>query len=230
MRVEPYDIGSYLHVIKRGARGMQIVRDLPDRWRFLRMLYLLNDTGFRPDWFFSKENESIFHRPPHWPTREPIVDLLAYTLMPNHFHLILREIKEGGSSLFMKRLGQSMTNYSNEKYKEHGSLFQGAYRSRTIAEDDYLRYVAAYVMVKNTFELYPDGGLQAGMENFDKVWDWAVEYKFSSLGDYSGNRSSSDILSQGNLLKEIFDSAMFKAYSRDVILGGKWKQGIKVLE
>lgn len=230
MRVEPYTVGSYLHVIKRGARGVNIVRDEQDRWRFLKMLYLLNDAHFNSDWFFDKDNNSIFHRPVHWPVRDPIIDILAYTLMPNHFHLILREKQQGGLTTFMKRLGQSMTNYSNEKYGENGSLFQGAFRSKTIDQDDYLRYVAAYVMVKNTFELYPEGGLQSGVENFDKVWEWSVQYDFTSLGDYSGYRNSSEVLANDNLLKDIFDPVSFKSYSRGVILGGKWKQGTKALE
>ncbi len=109
-------------------------------------------------------------------------------------------------------------------------MFQGAYKSKTITDDTYLRYVAAYVMVKNTFELYPEGGLQAGVEDFDKVWDWAVEYNFSSLGDYSGNRNNSPVLTENNLLKEIFIKDSFKEYSRNVILGGKWKQGEETLE
>lgn len=230
MRVQPYGIGSYLHVIKRGARGVDIVRDGSDSWRFLKMLFLLNDVHFRNDWFFEKSNTDIFNRPKHWPEREQVVDILAYTLMPNHFHLLLREKQKGGVSLFMKRLGQSMTIYTNEKYQENGSLFQGAYRSKTIQEDEYLRYAAAYVMVKNAFELYPKGGLYTAQENFDDAWEWAKGYTFSSFGDYAGSRKNSPILSKDNLLQEIFTPQYFKRYARDVILGGKWKQGEKQFE
>lgn len=200
MRVEPYSVGSFLHVLKRGGRGSLIVRDEADRWRFLKMLFLLNDKHFSKNWIY-EDRSSVFNRPNSWPDRSPIVHVVAYTLMPNHLHLILEEIEEGGVTLFMKRLGQSMTNYSNEKYQERGSLFQGAYRSKTIADDSYLRYVSTYVMVKNTFELYPEGGLKAGTEDFDRVWDWAKEYNFSSLGDYAGVRADSPILaSQQSLI------------------------------
>lgn len=229
MRVEPYSVGSFLHVVKRGARGIDIVRDESDRWRFLRILFLLNDKHFKSDWHFESTGNGLFSRPSSWSPREPIVDILAYTLMPNHFHLILQEIQEGGVSLFMKRLGQSMTNHANEKYGEKGSLWQGAFKSRTIDVDGYFRYVSAYVMVKNSFELYPEGGLQASQKNFDVAWEWAKDYKFSSLGDYAGARSSSAILTPG-LLGEIFTPGSFKDYSRDVILGGKWKEDVNSLE
>lgn len=228
MRVEPYTVGSYLHVLKRGARGVDIVRDEGDCWRFLRMLFLLNDEHFDRYWR-EVHLEGIFSRPPNWPQRKRIVDILAYTLMPNHFHLILREIRSGGVTLFMKRLGQSLTNHANEKYGEKGSLFQGSYRSKTIDTDDYLRYAASYVMVKNSFELYPSGGLSAGQHHFDQVWQWAERYNFCSLGDYSGIRAGSPILEKG-LLGEVFTPDTFKEYSRDVILGGKWKIGAQKLE
>src|SRR5690606_6672758 len=128
-----------------------------------------------------------------------------------------------------KRLGQSMTNHANEKYGEKGSLFQGPYRSKTIEEDEYLRYAAAYVMVKNTFELYPEGGLSSAQRNFDEAWRWAERYNCSSLGGCSGVSEKSLILSR-SLLNEVFTREAFKVFSRDVILGGEWEAGEKTLE
>jgi len=46
MRIEPFTAGSYVHVLKRGARGIDIVRDESDRWRFLRILFFMNDEYF----------------------------------------------------------------------------------------------------------------------------------------------------------------------------------------
>jgi len=74
-----------------------------------------------------------------------------------------------------------MTLAFNEKYEETGSIFQGAYQSRTVDTDEYLQYVHAYIVVKNTLENYP-GGLKKVLNNFDAAWTWALEhYPFSSL-------------------------------------------------
>jgi len=180
MRVEPFSVGSVIHVVKRGARGMEIVRDDSDRWRFVRTLYLLNDQYQDTDWTRSKFQKSIFERPDHWPERRPLVSILAWTLMSNHFHLLLYEAQEGGTSKFMQRLCGSMTTHFNEKYNEQGSIFQGAYRSRTVDTDVYLRYVLAYILVKNVFELFP-GGLSEAVKTFDIAWEWADTYPFSSF-------------------------------------------------
>ena len=229
MRVEPYAVGSYMHVIKRGARGLDIVRNNADRYRFIRSLYYLNDSFVYPHWASETKRLGMFHRPQSWPAREPFVEIVAYTLMPNHFHLIMHEVRENGMSHFMKKLGQSVTNHANEKYQEQGSIFQGSYRSKTIGGDDYLRYVSAYIMVKNTFELYLEGGLEAAQLDFDRAWDWAVQYPFSSLGDFAGTRTNSPIVTS-TLLKEIFSTKTFKSFSRDVVLAGKWLRKEKELE
>ena len=221
MRVEPFAVGSYLHVLKRGARGIVIVGDDDDRWRFVRSLFHLNDAYFDEKWVLEKYTGGFFERPSSWPPRKPLVSIISYTLMPNHFHLILREIQEGGTSLFMKKLGQSMTNHFNEKYDEKGTIFQGAYKSRTIKDDRQMRYAIAYVIVKNTFELYPNGGLKDAMKDFETAWHWAIEYPFSSLSAFCGKRSSPIV--DKSLLSDMFETPHhFKIYAQDVILGGKW--------
>ena len=126
MRIEPFVINSYVHVIKRGARGMPIVRDESDRWKFKRSLYYMNDEFLDGNWnrlkfIYSSQttvDRTFVFRPDHWPERKKLVNIVSYALVSNHFHLLLKEIVENGVSTFMKKLGQSMTNGFNEKYKE----------------------------------------------------------------------------------------------------------------
>jgi len=114
------------------------------------------------------------------------VRIIAYCLMPNHFHLILQETKFGGVTRFMRKLGTGFTNYINTKYKESGRIFQGAYKARLITDEHYLQYADAYVQVMNPFELLP-GNLP--MKNFDRAFKQAIDYPFSSLGESIGYRN-----------------------------------------
>lgn len=211
MRIEPYAIDSIIHVTKRGVRGMDIVRDSDDRWRYVRSLLLLNDTYMDPNWHREAARIGIFERPTHWPEREPLVRILAWTLLSNHFHLLLQEIREGGTAKFMQRLGGSMSLCFNLKYKEKGSIFQSAYHGRVIESDAHLSYLAFYILIKNVLEMYP-GGLRAALANFDDAWEWATRYPFSSLsGIISGKQSPitddieglmAEIIGQGNSFKK----------------------------
>lgn len=221
MRVEPYAVGSYLHVLKRGARGLPITKSKSDQWRFIRLLYYMNDAYSDVNWDKVTRKISLFHRPNGWPEQKPLTKILGYCLMPNHFHLILKEVVKGGVSLFMKKLCESMTKHFNEKYDEKGSIFQGAYKSRTVETDEYLRYLAVYVMLKNPLELYPRGGFAGAMRNFDAAWNWATNFQFSSLADYSAGERSSVIVDK-DLLGEIFvKSSSLKSFAEDCILGRK---------
>ncbi len=206
---------------------MPIVKNEDDSWRFLRSLYYLNDTFFDENWDRSYNSQTVvrknntFYRPEEWPEQEPLVKILCYILMPNHIHLLVKEIREKGTSSFMKKLGQSMTNHFNKKYESKGSIFQGAYKGKTVRTDKYLRYVSVYIMVKNAFELYP-GGFQKAIENFESAWKFAVEYPFGSLADYVAGRNSPII--DRDILGEIFDRpSELKSFARDVMKGGKWK-------
>lgn len=219
MRKEPYTVGSYVHVIKRGARGTPMVRNDSDRWRFLLMLRHLNDDRRAENWFRDLMDEKIadtLNRPKVWPPEKKKVRILCFCLLDNHFHLLLKEIKEGGVSTFMQKLGTSMANHFNEKYKEKGSLFQGAYRLRTIKSDTYLRAVSAYIQVKNSFELYP-GGIAVALKNFNTAYAWASKYPYCSLGSYAGTLNSPII--EKDILGEIFSPAEYKSFAKDFISG-----------
>ena len=219
MRVEPFAVNSYMHAMKRGARGLPITKSLSEKRRFMRLLFYMNDHYSSDDaWERETRTMGMFGRPEDWPKRRPLVKIVAWTLMPNHFHLLLKETEKGGISKFMQKLGNSMSTYANLKHKEKGSLFQGSYKGRTVKSDAYLRYLASYIMVKNVFELYP-GGLQKAALEFGNAWQWAIKaYPFSSLADYALGRASPIV--EKDILGELFDSpAHFRSCSRDMLEG-----------
>ena len=211
MRIEPIGIDSIVHVVQRGARGMEIVRDDADRFRFVRSLLYLNDTYSDPVWHQTVARLPEYARPEHWPEREPLVHILGWTLLSNHFHLLLKEIREGGTARFMQRLCGSMSMCFNKKYGEKGSIFQGSYRGKAVSENKHLNYLAFYILVKNTLEMRP-GGLATAYTDFDAAWNWASNYRFSSLRDQLLNVPSfiiedtdqllGPIIGQGNVYKQ----------------------------
>src|SRR3989338_1568284 len=181
MRVEPHSVGSIVHVIKRGTRGLKITKDDKDKIRFVKSLFLLNDEHTDSNWLKATSKLPLYERPSYWQERRPLTRILAWTLMPNHFHLLMQEIKDGGIAKFMQRLCGSMSTAYNNKYKEKGSLFQGGYKGKTISDDSHFLYLPFYILVKNVLEVYP-GGLAKALKNFNKAWKWATNYQFSSFG------------------------------------------------
>lgn len=219
MRVEPFTIGDFLHVYNRGNRKMPIVRDEADKWRFLKILRFFNDKCsphnlFRQlDAIRKNGGSHMFDWPKDWPPHSPIVKILSYCLRENHFHLLLKEIIKGGISLFMKKLGDGLTNYSNIKYDEVGTVFQGGYKGRKPEDDKYLDYLDIYIQVLNPFEEYP-GGTEKALKEFDKAFAAAMENPFCSLGETFGRRNlhiiDRDILRTSNDI-EAYKAACYEA-------------------
>jgi len=134
-----FENDEYYHVYNRGTDGREIVTEYYDVLRFLQSLKSFNSRkpiGSIYEKSFSDEAE--LDEP------EALVDVVAYCLNPNHFHLLLRQNIDKGISTFLHRIG-GYTMYFNEKYKRKGSLFQGRFKAKHIESNDYLLHVSAYV-------------------------------------------------------------------------------------
>lgn len=196
---------------------MEIVRDEADRERFLDALFVLNDEYQNDNWVRDLEDTPRFIRPGSWPDAAPLVDILAYTLLDNHMHLLvqLRDENENGLADFARRLFRSMTGHFNEKYREKGSIFQGPYKKVPVESDEQLRYVAPYILLKNTLEMHPAGLDYAG--DFDSAWEWAKNYRYSSLGALI-SETPSPLLPERAVLADFFGSeSELKDISRDML-------------
>jgi len=199
---------------------MPIFRERKDLRRLLFNLYYFNHADRMPEnWKRELEivgDPACFRWPEAWGEREPIVSILAFSIMDNHLHLLIKEIVEGGTSKFMHRVSMAYSKFINEKYEESGSLFQGAFKSRLVEEDTDFRNLAVYVMVKNPFELYP-GGLQCAIEHFNDAYKQAATDSFNSLGVYAGVKESPVIAK--DLLGELFETPkIFKEFARESML------------
>ena len=218
MRTEQFAPGTFVHVVNRGAHKIDIVRTDADRWRFLKLLRYLNDANAPRNWERDISPDHIrnnFARPEHWDEAQPYVSILSHCLKDNHFHLLLLEQLEGGTSKFMQRVSRSMAANFNAKYEGSGVLFQGSFRARIVDNDIHLQHLAVYINIKNVFEAYP-GGLKIALDNFDDAYAWATQYPFSSTADFAGKRKSS--LLDHETLKSLFaSSADFRVAAEEFV-------------
>jgi len=228
VRKEAFTTGSYVHVYNRGNRKQAIVCEDSDRWRFLQNLYYFNASVSIPNLFRSLKKElGVAYSKKlvwleQWLPRKPLVKIITFSLVGNHFHFILKEIVEGGITLFMRKLGTSMAKYFNAKYQEPGRLFQNSYKAKVINSDEYFKYLSVYTQIKNPFELYPKG-FEAAVRDFDAAFEWVVAYPYCSLADYMNVRKSSII--DKDILEEIFPNPeKYKQFAKDCILSINLKE------
>lgn len=75
----------------------------------------------------------------------PIVEILSFCLMPNHFHILVKQIEEKGITNFVSKLSNSYTRYFNTRNKRVGPLFQGSFKAVRVEDDEQLLHVSRYI-------------------------------------------------------------------------------------
>lgn len=136
-------------MFNRAVNKQTIFRDTRDYARFLFLiLYLQSDVKYPQIGRIVKEfvKSSAFDTGDEdYIVKNRSVELVAFCIMPNHFHLILKEVKEGGISEYLQRVLTAYSKYHNLKYEKSGHVFQGPYRFVHIDNDRYLKYLSAYI-------------------------------------------------------------------------------------
>lgn len=163
--------GNLFHIFCRGNEKRDIFLEEDDYNRFLTRM----------------KEYKIIHK----------ISIICYCLMPNHFHLVLRQNTNKPLSLFIHRLAVSYSMYFNKRYNRVGHLFQGRFKAKLITKDQYLLHLSWYIhinplKIKNSM---PE------VEN----------YPWSSLPEYIGIRNE-QICDKEIILKQFNDSGHSRAY------------------
>lgn len=74
-----------------------------------------------------------------------LVEIICYCFMPNHFHFLLKQVKEKGIKIFLSNFSNSYTRYFNTKHRRIGPLFQGTFKAVRIEDDDQLKHISRYI-------------------------------------------------------------------------------------
>lgn len=198
-RRELFGPGEWYHCYTRGIDGRITFEIQDDYRRFVQALYLSNSAETIERGRFQRlDHEEIFNLP----RGARLVGVGAYALMPNHIHLFLKEIEEGGISKFMQRLGTSYTMYYNTRYKHIGNLFVKPFRSRHVATDGYLKRIVSYIHL-NPCSLYEYGWKAGQVNNMDGLREFLEYYPYSSMTDYQGARRPENALLDWGEINEL---------------------------
>lgn len=193
-RSVPFAIDEWYHCYSRGVEKRKIFFDAKDYNRFLHALYLCNsDIPVHRSNLRGLSNANILSTE----RGLPLVTIGAYCLMPNHFHLLLKEISEGGISIFMQKLGTAYSMYFNIKYEHHGSLFAKPFKSKHVSDDRYLRRVVQYIHL-NPIELFEHDWKRGIVNDKRGLQNKIEQYRYSSLVDYRGDNRDEKVILDSN--------------------------------
>lgn len=188
-RMFSFAYGEFYHAYNRGTDKRVIFQDTADYRRFVELLFLSNSVFAVDIRYVRKFNDSIYD----FDRGDPLVYIGAYCLMPNHFHILLTPVVEGGVQIFMQKLSTGYSMYFNKRYERKGALFESRFKARHANSDEYLKYLFSYIHLNPVKLIQPDWK-ESGIRDIERVKQYLDTYEFSSLKDYFGHRIQSDII------------------------------------
>lgn len=198
---------DFYHAVNRGTEGRTIFLDSQDFARFVHNLYEMNDT--LPARNISRSLASDLRSNSRGLVQ--LVDVHAWCLMRNHFHLLLTERVDGGMTKFLMKVNIGYAKYFNEKYHRTGTLYQGRTKKVLIERD------AHYLHILNYIHLNPLDYLAGAEEwrnrmvqNANEAIEFLDEYRWSSYLDYCGVTNFPSLLSTGEFVRQDYRTELIK--------------------
>src|SRR3989344_3379806 len=186
LRKTPLMSGETYHIYNRGAHKYATFTDDSDYSRFSALLHLANHTGpvLLGELLERKKHRGRFSGEIFTePADKALVAVLAYSLMPNHFHLVIRQKMDNGITRFMQKVAVSYSMYFNTKYEHSGVLFQGRFKSSHLGTDPYFKWIFPYVHL-NPISLIESDWQEKGISDPARAKDFLKNYRHSSYYDY----------------------------------------------
>lgn len=186
------------HIYNRGVDGRKIFIDEDDYFRFIHDLFEFNDTApaIAFNYKFSEiRSQKIDGRKP----RKLLAHLLTFSLMPNHFHLLLEQKEENGISDFLRKLGVGYAMYFNHKYKRSGALFQGRFKAVLIKDEAHFIHLPYYIHA-NPLDLKAPRWRSGEIDNREEAMEFLENYRWSSFLDYTGKKNFPSVTQRDLLL------------------------------
>lgn len=170
---------TYFHLYNRGAHKEDVFRDHSDYYRMIQLLYIANSDA---PLVMSQLPARVFDLK----RRRLFADIVAYCLMPNHIHIVVKRSANDSIPRFMHKLKTAYSTYFNKKYLHAGTIWQGSYEEEGIYDGHEVCTLANRIHL-NPYRKSVLGSVQTP-ERFDQAAAvaWSKRYEYSSLPDYLG--------------------------------------------
>lgn len=170
--------GEIYHIINRGVAQQPIFSNRKDYLKFLSLIdfyrYIKPSLSFSHYNRLAKDEKEEFLKNLK-KNSQLLVEILTFCLLPNHFHLLLKQLRDKGISIFLRNLQNSYARYFNIKSQRIGPLFQSIFKAVRIETQEQLLHVCRYI------HLNPSSSYIIGIKDLEN-------YPWSSLPEYLSQR------------------------------------------
>jgi len=193
-----------VHILSRTVEGIKIFAEKADCYRFIFQLYAANLGSPAPNLqrrditkaalalLQGEEIPSklIINKHP------PLVHILDFALVINHYHFYLLPNLENSISLFVKKMNGGFAKYFNLKHNRRDSLFGSRYKSILVESDYQSDAISRYISIINPLDVHQPNWREKGLKNWQEALEFLKRYEFSSFPEKINKRNAKFLTSK----------------------------------
>ena len=156
---------------------------------------------------------------------EKMVDILCYAIMPDHYHMLIKEKVDGGIINFVRKCDISITKYINTRDKRKGPIFESLFKSKHIDSNEYLTHLSTYIHLNPLDIISGKEWRSHKLKNWSKIRKKIIDYPWSSLKFFLENKTDPIVSGENAILEQFKDKKDYESllceWSEDSFVGTK---------
>jgi len=209
LRKEKFAPSEYYHIYNRTLFNIPAFKDSKNCDRLTQAFLLANSTKSTQAFQFLRNNQNatIKEALEIAGGGDKLVDVICYAIMPDHYHILLREKTERGITSFIHKCNISVAKYINTKTERRGPLFESLFKSKHIATNDYLLHLSLYIHLNPLDFLVGKQWREHKVRNWNRIINKLMDYPYSSLKNFLDINQENKIISGTKIITEQFQDA-----------------------
>lgn len=183
---------QYYHIYDRGVDHRDVFMDQNDDARFYMSMLAFNDELVRTE---QKTRFSRISDMPKEPACRPLVEILSFCLLSNHYHILVRQLVDGGVTQFFHRLMTGYTKYFNKKYERTGRLFESSFKAVMVKDESHLFHLPRYIHL-NALDVTDMHWRDGKVNDWNRALALLNQYQWSSHGVFMGDDQLLPVVSE----------------------------------
>lgn len=206
MRKTPFVPGEYYHIYNRTIFNIPEFRDNRHADRLTQAFLIANSTESTKAFQFLRNHKdaTIEEAVKISKSGEKLVDILCYSIMPDHYHLLVKELKDNGVSNFIRKCNISIAKYVNIKNDRRGSLFESRFNSKHINTNEYLLQLSLYIHLNPLDILSGKNWRTHELKNWQTEKEKLLKYPWSSARAFLDYDYKDQIISGAEIILNQF--------------------------
>ena len=222
MRKTPFVPGEYYHIYNRTILNIPEFKERNNCNRLAQAFLLANSTKSGRAFEYLRNNSKptsdvgfdllLKNALEIARSGEKLVDVLCYAIMPDHYHLLIREVKERGITEFIRKSNISIAKYVNKTKERRGTIFEGLFKSKHIDSNEYLRHLSLYIHLNPLDFIAGKDWREHKLENWSKHKGRLLNYPWSSLSFFLNNIPNDIISGHEIIISQFKNSGDYEFY------------------